>query len=99
MEIIIKFQNKEKIFTDKIVIMIGTNDSCNFKLNLKYPVLLTIKYDFSLNNYVISNTLSNKKILFCRNPLSKLELGQFNKLSFADSEEYLIVKVLQRQYA
>lgn len=99
MEIIINSKNSEKFFDDKTVIMIGTNDSCNFKLNLDYPILLTIRYDHSLKNYVISNTLSNRKILFCGKPLSKLELGQFNKFFFADSDEYLVVKIAQRKYA
>lgn len=99
MQITITTKNNEQIFYDKTIIVLGTNNTCNFTLDLEYPVLITIRYDFSLNNYVISNTLSNRKILFCSKPLSKLELGQFNKFSFVDSDEYLIVRINQRKYA
>ncbi len=99
MQITITTKNNEKKFNDKNIIIIGTNDSCNYKLELNYPILITIRYDYSLKNYVISNTLSNKKILFCSKPLSKLELGQFNKFSFENSDEFLIIKINQKIYA
>ena len=99
MQITITTKNNEQKFEDKTIVILGTNDSCNYKLDLEYPVLIAIRYDFSLKNYIISNTLSNRKVLFCSNPLSKLELGHFNKFSFADSDEFLIIRINQRKSA
>lgn len=96
MDIMITSKNNEQFYTDKNVITLGTGETCNFKLNFSQDILLTIQYDFSLKNYVILNTFSNPDVLFCRQPLKRLELGRLNKILFKNSDEFLIIRVLQR---
>lgn len=96
MDIMITSKNNEKFYADKNVVSIGTNAGCNFQLNLPYDVLLTIQYDFSIKNYIILNTFSNKNVLFCRQPLKRIELGRLNKIAFKDSDEFLTIRVLER---
>ncbi len=96
MDIMITSKNNEKFYLDKNVITVGTSPACNFQLDLDFEVLLSIQYDFSIGNYVILNTFSNKKVLFCNKPLSRLELGSVNKICFFNSDEFLKIRVLQR---
>ena len=96
MDIMITSKNNENFFVNKNIITLGTKENCNHKLELDYDIFLTIQYDFSLKNYVIVNNFSNPNILFCREPLKKLELGQFNRLFFKNSKEFLTVRILDR---
>ena len=96
MDIMITSKNNEKFYEDKNVVTIGTSPACNFRLDLDFEVLLSIQYDFSIRNYVILNTFSNKKVLFCNRPLKRLELGCINKICFENSDEFLKIRVLQR---
>ncbi len=96
MDIIISSKNNEKIYIDKNVITIGTNSRCNFQIDTDYEVLLSIQYDFSIRNFVIINTFNNKKVLFCSEPLKRLELGRINKIFFKNTDEFLNIKVLQK---
>lgn len=93
MEIILESCNNRRIFNDKNVITIGTNQGCNFQLNLDYEVFITIQYDFSIRNYIILNTFGNKNVLFRGEALSRLELGSINKILFKDSNENLNIKI------
>ena len=96
MDIMITSKNNEMFFADKFVITIGTNKSYNFELDLNYDTSLSIQYDFFTKSYFILNTFSNSNVLFCNKPLNKLELGQFNRLHFKNSDEFLIIRVLKR---
>jgi len=96
MDIMITSKNNEKFFVDKNVITLGTNDCCNFKLDLSFDALLSIRYDFATGSYFIFNTFSNPNILFCSQQLKKLELGQFNRIAFKNSNEFLTIRVLKR---
>ena len=96
MDIMITSKNNEKFFVDKNIVTLGSNEKCHYKLDLDYDILLTIQYDFSLQNYILVNTFSNPNVLFCRQPLKKLELGQFNRLFFKNSNEFLTIRILKR---
>lgn len=96
MDIMITSKNNENVFIDKNIVTIGTSDNCDFKLDLDFEVYLTIRYDFSLKNYIILNTFSNHRVLFCSKPLTRLELGSLNKIFFKNSNEYLTIRVLHR---
>ncbi len=96
MDIIISSNNNERVFSGKNVITIGTNAGCNFHLNLDYEVLITIQFDFSIQNYIILNTFGNKNVLFRSEPLRCLELGSINRIAFKNSNETLSIKVLQK---
>lgn len=94
MDIIISSKNNERVFVKKNVITVGTNTSCNFKLDLDFDVILSIQYDFSLKNYIIINSFQNKNVLFCSEPLKRLELGSINKICFKNSDEFLKIRIL-----
>lgn len=96
MDIIISSNNNERIFSGRNVISIGTNAGCNFRLDLDYEVLITIQFDFSIQNYIILNTFGNKNVLFRSEPLRRLELGSINRISFKYSDENLNIKLLQK---
>ncbi len=96
MDIIISSNNRERIFSGKNVITIGTNSGCNFQLDLDYEVLITIQFDFSIQNYIILNTFGNKNVLFRSEPLRRLELGSINRIAFKNSNETLNIKLLQK---
>lgn len=96
MDIIISSNNNERIFSGKNVITIGTNEGCNFQLDLDYEVLITIQFDFYIQNYIILNTFGNKNVLFKSEILRRLELGSINKISFKNSNETLNIKLLQK---
>ena len=62
MDIIISSNNNERIFSGKNVITIGTNSGCNFQLDLDYEVLITIQFDFSIQNYINLGFKEDNKI-------------------------------------
>lgn len=97
MDIMITSKNKENFWADKYVLSIGTGERCSFKLDTPYDVLLSIRYDFYTKSYSVFNPLSNQKALFCGKPFSRLELGRFNKLYFKNSDEFLIIRILDRK--
>lgn len=96
MDIMITSSHNEKFFVNKHIITLGTSKMCNFKLNLEYEVLMSIRYNLRTKNYYIINTFSNPNVLYCRVPLTNLELGQLNKIFFKNSSEYLTIRVLNR---
>ena len=96
MDIMITSKNKEMFWADKFTVSIGTMERCDLQLDIPYEFLLTIKYDFYLKNYIITNAFQNPNILFCHKVLNKLELGQFNKIYFKNSDEFLTIRILER---
>ncbi len=96
MDIMITSKNNEMFFVDKNIITLGPNDSYNFKLDLEYNVLLSIQYDYLTKSYFIINHFANPNVLYCHDTLRKLELGQFNRILFKDSDEFLTIRVLKR---
>ena len=96
MDIMITSKNNEMFFVDKNVITLGSNNTCNFKLDLEYDILLSIQYDFLTKSYFLMNHFANPNVLYCHDTLRKLELGQFNRILFKDSDEFLTIRVLKR---
>ena len=97
MDIMITTKNEERFWADKYVISIGNAQRCDMLLKLPYEVLITIKYDFYKKNYVLFNSYKNPNILFCKEPVMQLELGRLNKIYFKNTEEFLTIRVLERQ--
>ena len=96
MDIMITSKDNEMFFVNKNVITLGPNNSCNFKLDLQYDILLSIQYDFLTKSYFLLNHFANPNVLFCHKPLKKLELGQFNRILFKNSDEFITIRVLER---
>ena len=93
MAIVISTSQGEKVF-NKDVINVGTNPNCDIILNTGYDVLLTLEYKFSENKCVIINTFKSDKVLFKGQPIKRVEVSSVCKLMFADTDEFLSVKII-----
>ena len=91
MTVIISTLSGEKTF-NKDVINIGTNPNCDVVLNLGYDVLLTLQY--TNGKCTVMNNFQSDKVLFRGQPIKKVEVTHVCKLMFADSDEYVSVKVV-----
>ena len=90
MTIAVTTSQGEKIF-EKDVVNVGTNPNCDVILNLGYDVLLTLQ----LNNgkCVVMNNFQSDKVLFKGQPIKKIEITNVCKLMFAESDEFVSIKV------
>ena len=68
MAIIISSSTQEKVFEDKDIINIGSNERCDFYINTGYEVLLTVQVDRITNKCFVTNNFRNEKILFIFQP-------------------------------
>ena len=93
MAIVISTSQGEKVL-NKDVINVGTNPNCDIILNTGYDVLLTLEYKFSENKCVIINTFKIDKVLFKGKPIKRVEVSSVCKLMFADTDEFLSVKII-----
>ena len=93
MAIVISTSQGEKVF-NKDVINVGTNPNCDIILNTEYDVLLTLEYKVSENKCVIINTFKNDKVLFKGQPIKKVETSNICKIMFAESNEFLGIKII-----
>ena len=96
MTIIISSKNYEKSFTDKEIINIGSNPDCDYVINSGFDFILTLQYDKNLKKCTILNNFNNNKILFKGQPIGqKIEIDKICKLMFADSDDFLSIKIIQ----
>ena len=94
MAIVISSTQGEKVFRNKDVISIGTNPNCDVILNTGYDVLLTLEYNTAENKCVIINTFKSDKVLFKGQPIKKVEVASVCKLMFANTDEFISVKLI-----
>lgn len=95
MPVVISSLNKEKVFSEKEVINVGSRQDCDYVLDLGFDLLLTIQYNPSENKCNIVNTFSNDKVLFKGQPMGqKLEIDNICKLMIADSNEFISIKLI-----
>lgn len=94
MTIIITTSQGEKVF-NKDVINIGTNPNCDIILNLDYDIMLTLQY--SEGKCIVTNNFQSDKVLFKGQPIKKVEVSRVCKLMFAQSEEFVSIKVAAAQ--
>ena len=93
MAIVISSKNNEKTFQNKEIINIGSNSNCDYELNIGSDFVLTLQC--SSNKYTLLNTFNNPNILFKGEPIGqKLEIEKVAKLMFADSDEFLSIKII-----
>ncbi len=95
MTIVISSSKLEKVFDEKDVINIGTNPNCDFQLDLDFDVLITLQCDTIHNKCVLMNTFHNERVLFKGKPVKKVEIGNICKIMFADSPEFINIKILE----
>mgnify|MGYP000027044875 FL=1 len=93
MAIIISSSTQEKVFEDKDIINIGSNERCDFYIDAGYEVLLTVQIDRITNKCFVTNNFRNEKILFKGKPLQKIEINNICKIVFAGTSEFISVKV------
>ena len=91
MAIVIATQNGEKVF-NKDVINVGTNPNCDVVLNVGYDILLTLQY--SGGKCLITNNFQSDKVLFKGQPIKRIEVSNVCKLMFAETSEFLSVKLI-----
>lgn len=91
MAVIISTSQGEKTF-NKDVINIGTNPNCDVILDLNYDIILTLQY--ANGKCTVTNNFQSDKVLFKGQPIKRVEITNICKLMFADSEEFVSIKVL-----
>lgn len=95
MTITILSSSQEKSFEDKELINIGSNVNCDFVVNVGYDVILTVQIDKITGKCFVTNNFRNEKILFKGQPLQKIEVTNVCKIVFADTTEFVGIKVVQ----
>lgn len=96
MAIIISSKNGEKTFQNKEIINVGSNENCDYTLNIGSDFVLTLQCDNKSQKCTILNTFNNANILFKGSPIGqKLDIDRVCKLMFADSDEFLSIKFVE----
>lgn len=93
MSVIISSSSQEKGFEDKNLISIGNNPKCDFVLDVGYDVLFAVQIDKVTGKCYIINSRKNEKILFKGKPFVKIEVTNISKVVFADTNEFISVKI------
>ncbi len=94
MAVIISSKNNEKTFTEKEIINIGSNPSCDFVMNIGVDFMLTLQLN-QQNKFVILNNFQNDNILFKGQPVgAKFEFENVCKLMIANSDEFISIKTI-----
>ena len=96
MKLVIASKSGEKIFTDKNIINIGTALNCDYRFDaekLGYDLLFSLQLQEN-GRWMIVNSFKSNKILFRGQPIgSSLEIGSLCKLMFADTDEFVSIKI------
>ena len=95
MSIVIKSGNSEKRFDAKALINVGTNQNCDFVIDVDYDVLLTINYNFDADICLVTNNFRNPNVLFKGKPLTKVTVDNVCRLGLKDSGEFIEIRVIQ----
>lgn len=92
MAVVVTSSKGEKVFT-KDVINIGTNPNCDVVLDLDSDILLTLQY--SNGKCLVTNNFQSERVLFKGQPIKRVEVSNVCKLMFANSDEFLSIKIVQ----
>lgn len=92
MTIVIASSKGEKVFT-KDVVNVGTNPNCDVVLNLNSDVLLTLQ--FANGKCTVTNNFQSERVLFKGQPIKRVEVSNVCKLMFADSDEFVSIRIIQ----
>ncbi len=98
MIITITSKNNEQTFTDKELINIGSNPSCDFVVNMGFDLVLTLQCDNLNKKCSLLNTFNNEHILFKGKPLSqKIDIEKVCKLMSGVNDEFISIKITEQQ--
>ena len=93
-------KNNEKTFTDKDIINIGSNPSCDFIADIGSDFLLTLQCDSANKKCTLLNSFNNQNILFKGKPLSQtIEIDKVCKLMSGINDEFISIKIVEQQAA
>ena len=91
-------KNNEKTFTDKEIINIGSNPSCDFVVDMGTDLVLTLQCDSQNNKGVLLNTFNNQEVLFKGKPLAqRIEIEKVCKLMSGVNDEFISIKIAEQQ--
>ena len=91
-------KNNEKTFTDKEIINIGSNPSCDFVVDMGFDLVLTLQCGSGSNKCSLLNTFNNQQILFKGKPLAqRVEIEKVCKLMSGVNDEFISVKIVEQQ--
>ena len=91
-------KNNEKTFSDKEIINIGSNPSCDFVVDMGTDLVLTLQCDSQNNKCVLLNTFNNQDRLFKGKPLAqRIEIEKVCKLMSGVNEEFISIKIAEQQ--
>ena len=91
-------KTSEKTFTDKDIINIGSNPSCDFVVNIGTDLVMTLQCDNTGKKCVLLNTFNNQNILFKGNPMPQsIEIDKVCKLMSALNDEFISIKIIEQQ--
>ena len=88
-------KNNSKTYNDKDVITISSKQTGDYFLDLGFEFMLTLQYNTQAGKCILFNQFNNQKFLFKGQPVpTKLEIDKICKIMVADSDEYILIKVL-----
>lgn len=97
MSVIIKSQSKEIEFRDKPLINIGTNQNCDFVLNLDFDLLLTVQCNEDEHFCRITNNFRNPNVVYNGSVLTKISIDNSCILVIKNSDEFIEIKIKDNQ--
>lgn len=94
MKIIIASKNNEKTFENCSVINIGTTQNCNYIIDTKEAVLISLQQRED-GKWQIVNNIKNNVVLFRGQPLNAtITINTVCKLMLANSDEFIGIKII-----
>ena len=91
-------KNNEKTFTDKELINIGSNPSCDFVVDMGSEMVLTLQCDSQAKKCTLLNTFNSQNVLFKGQPLAqRIEIEKVCKLMSAVNDEFISIKITEQQ--
>lgn len=100
MIITLSSKNNEKIFNGKEIINIGSNQDCDYVLDIGSDFILTLQCDEQNKKCILLNNFNSQKILFKGQPLAqKIEIDKICKLMSADNDEFISIKISEKPQA
>ena len=97
MDVVITSKNDRKTFSDTNVINIGTSSNCNYKLDLPFDIVISLQKHEN-GKWRVINTLKSDKVLFKGKSIGVgIEITTVCKLMFAETDEFLSIKIVQEE--
>jgi len=91
--ITIASKNSEKVFGDSSFINIGTAPNCQYKLNLPFELIVSLKKQEN-GKWQVLNTSKSSKVMFRGQPVGAgIEIASLCKLMIDGTDEFISIKI------